>query len=70
MATKKIQILDSLNKNAVLYTSQELTEDQKEQVRENLDVPYLDENGKITMSQLPDDVGVPPIQIVTWEDGE
>ena len=58
MATKKIQILDSLNKNAVLYTPQELTEEDKAQARSNLSVPSLDENGKILSSQLPDDIGV------------
>lgn len=57
MATKKLQILDSLNKNAVLYTPQELTEEEKAQVRDNLSVPSLDENGKIPTSQLPDDIG-------------
>lgn len=36
MATKKIQILDSLNKNAVLYTPQELTDEEKAQARENI----------------------------------
>ena len=36
MATKKIQILDSLVKNAVLYTPQELTEEEKELAKENI----------------------------------
>lgn len=57
MATKKIQILDSLNKNAVLYTPQELTEEEKMQVRENLNIPSLDENGRVPLEQLPDDIG-------------
>ena len=39
MATKIIQVLDSLNKNAVLYTPQELTEEEKSQARENIGVP-------------------------------
>ena len=54
MATKKIQILDSLNKNAVLFTPQALTEEEKKQVRDNIDSPSLDENGKIPFSQLPE----------------
>ena len=66
MATKKIQILDSLNKNAVLYTPQELTKEEKAQVRENLDIPSLDENGKIPLEQLPDDIG--GLTEVSWED--
>ena len=73
MATKKIQILDSLNKNAVLFTPQELTDEQKLQARENINVPSTDEisyaleaslaekadlvDGKIPASQLPDDIG-------------
>ena len=54
MATKKIQILDSLNKNAVLFTPQELTEEEKKQVRNNINSASLDENGKVPFSQLPD----------------
>ena len=54
MPTKKIQILDSLNKNAVLYTPQELTEEEKKQARDNIDSASLDENGKVPFSQLPE----------------
>jgi hypothetical protein len=36
MATKKIQIIDSLNKNAVLYTPQDLTEEEKALAKENI----------------------------------
>ena len=56
MATKKLQILDSLNKDAVLYMPQELTDEQKAQVRENIDVPSL-VDGKIPVEQLPDGFG-------------
>lgn len=57
MATKKIQILDSLNKNAVLYAPQELTKEEKLQARENINAASLDENGKVPLEQLPDDIG-------------
>lgn len=43
MTTKKIQILDSLNKNVVLYTPQKLTEKEKLQARENINAASLDE---------------------------
>ena len=54
MPTKKIQILDSLNKNAVLYTPQELTAEEKKQARDNIGSASLDENGKVPFSQLPE----------------
>ena len=36
MATKKLQILDSLIKDAVLYTPQELTEEQRTLAKDNI----------------------------------
>lgn len=37
MATKRLQILGSLNTTAVQFTEQELTDEEKEQARENIE---------------------------------
>lgn len=66
MATKKIQVLDSLNKNAVMYTPQDLTEEQKAQARENINVPSLID-GKIPIELLPDNIGG-DLTEVSWDD--